>query len=231
MKWYICSLFFLLSFAANAQNNLVKADSVKADTIASDTLPSLKHETIYEKHNCQYRDFWYKLIPNQITAQYAGSIGVASLGFGWHYGKHMNWETDLMLGIVPRYHSEEAKTTFTVKERYIPWHLNISSRWMVEPLTTGLFFNSIFGEGFWSKEPSRYPDRYYGFSTRVRANIFLGQRITYRIPSKKRHFFRSISAYYEFSTCDMYIISGITNKNVKFGDILSFAAGLKLNIM
>ena len=231
MKWYICSLCFLLSLGASAQNEQARVDSVTTDTIAVDTVTSSKHETVYEKHNCQYRDFWYKLIPNQITAQYAGSIGVASLGFGWHYGKHLNWETDLMLGIVPKYNSEEAKTTFTVKERYIPWHLNLSSRWMIEPLTTGLFFNSIFGEGFWSKEPSRYPDRYYGFSTRIRANIFLGQRITYRIPSKKRHFFRSISAYYEFSSCDMYIISGITNKNVKFGDILSFAAGLKLNIM
>ena len=230
MRWFMFSLLFLAAIGSKAtiQDSLTtKPDSTTA--VASDSLSAPK--TVYERHKCQYRDFWYKLIPNQLTVQYAGSIGVASLGFGWHYGKHLNWETDMMLGVVPKYNSEETKVTFTVKERYIPWHLNVSSHWTIEPLTTGIFFNSIFGEGFWSKEPSRYPDRYYGFSTRVRANIFLGQRFTYRIPSKDRHFFRSISAYYEFSSCDMYIISSITNKNVKFGDILSFAAGLKLNIM
>ena len=231
MKWYVFSLFFLLTIGAKASEQDTLSTTTTETTVISTTDTVSAPKTIYERHNCQYRDFWFKLIPNQVTVQYAGSIGVASLGFGWHYGKHLNWETDMMLGFVPKYNSEETKVTFTVKERYIPWHLNISSRWSVEPLTTGLFFNSIFGEGFWSKEPSRYPDRYYGFSTRVRANIFLGQRLTYRIPSKKRHFFRSISAYYEFSSCDMYIISSITNKNVKFGDILSFAAGLKLNIM
>lgn len=230
MKWYIVSLFSLLTLNVSAHcvdsqiATLENGDSLIADTL------EYKDSTAYERHTCKYRDFWYKLVPNQVTAQFAGSIGVASVGVGWHYGKHKNWETDLLLGFVPKYHSEETKVTFTVKERYVPWHLNVSKRWVIEPLTTGIFLNSIFGEDFWTREPSRYPARYYGFPTRVRANIFLGQRLTYRIPSKKRHFFRSISAYYELSSCDMYIISAIPNKNIKLGDILSLAAGLRLSI-
>ena len=232
MKWYIVSLFSLLSLNVSAQEagaeNLEEPQLVEAIVGEDSVAPVV--ETVYDRRTDHYRNFWRKVIPNQFTAQYAGSIGVAALGVGWHYGKHKNWETDLLLGFVPKYHSAENKITFTAKERYVPWHLDMGKRWMIEPLTTGLFFTSIFGEDFWSKEPSRYPDRYYGFSTRVRANVFVGERITYRIPSKKRHFFRSISAYYELSSCDMYIISSITNKKVRFGDILSLSFGLRLNV-
>ena len=232
MKWYIVSLFSLLSLNVAAQETSAAdmEEPQPVQTIAESDSLAPAVETVYDRRTGHYRNFWRKVIPNQFTAQYAGSIGVAALGVGWHYGKHKNWETDLLLGFVPKYHSAENKITFTAKERYVPWHLDLSSRWMVEPLTTGLFLSSIFGEDFWSKEPSRYPDRYYGFSTRIRANVFLGERITYRIPSKKRHFFRSISAYYELSSCDMYIISSITNKNVRFSDILSLSFGLRLNV-
>ena len=248
MKWLICSSLAILGLGLGVQPSVaapeeiaespvtvlsatdsLTSDSVVADSAASNNIKG-KKRNVYERHTHNYRKTWYKLIPNQTTLQYAGSIGVASFGVGWHYGKRHNWETDLLLGFVPKYNSQEVKVTFTVKERYVPWHLDISSRWMAEPLTTGIFLSSIFGEDFWNSEPSRYPNRYYGFSTRMRANIFLGQRMTYRIPSKKRHFFRSISAYYELSSCDMYIISKITNKNVKFKDILSLSAGLRMTI-
>lgn len=184
----------------------------------------------FQRRTDNYRKFWYSLIPNQFTIQYAGSIGVVAWGPGWHYGKKERWETDLLFGFVPRYHSEATKVTFTVKQRFVPWHLRISSRWTLEPLATGLFFSSIFGEDFWNHEPSRYPDRYYGFSTKIRANVFLGQRATYKIPSKRRYFCKSVSIYYELSTCDMYVISALPNKNVKFTDILSLAAGLRLDV-
>lgn len=239
MKWWIVSILGLLPFGLQAgipmtDKNALSAcamqpkELVQKDSLAPDS--TLHKKMPYERHTENYRSFWYRMVPNQFTIQYAGSIGVVSMGFGWHYGKHENWETDLLLGILPKYHSAETKVTFAVKERYVPWHLNLSSRWTLEPLTTGIFFSSVFGEDFWTREPSRYPARYYGFSTRLRTNVFLGQRITYKTPSQKRHFFRSISAYYELSTCDLYVISAIPNKNVKFTDILSLAAGLRLSI-
>lgn len=232
MKWYIVSLFSLLALQVSAQEDSIAKieEHQPVPVVVAADSATRQVETRYERRTDHYRNFWRKVIPNQFTAQYAGSIGVVALGMGWHYGKHKNWETDLLLGFVPKYNSAENKITFTAKERYVPWHLNISSHWMVEPLTTGLFFSSIFGEDFWSKEPSRYPDRYYGFSTRIRANVFLGERITYRIPSKKRHFFSSLSAYYELSTSDMYIISALPNKNIRFSDILSLSFGLRLSV-
>ncbi len=190
---------------------------------------SVKEPTTYDKTTSAYKSVWENFIPNQSTIQYAGSIGVMNFGIGWHYYRN-HWETEILGGWVPKYDSTEAKPTFTLKQRYIPWRLEMSQRWDIEPLTTGMFFNTIFGENFWKNEPERYGQSYYGFSSKVRINIFLGQRLRYKIPSKNRKFFKSISAYYEFSTCDLYVVSAFVNKNIKVTDILSLAFGLRLEI-
>lgn len=170
---------------------------------------------------------WMRLIPNQATIQYAGSIGMLSAGFGWHYGRGDHWETDLLIGFLPRYHSEAAHATYTIKERYVPWHCHLSSRWILQPLTAGLFFNTISGPDFWRRQPDKYPKHYYGFSTKVRSNIFLGQRICYRIPSRHRLLHSAVSAYYELSSCDLYIVSKAVNKSYPWRETLSLAFGVK----
>lgn len=170
---------------------------------------------------------WMRLLPNQITLQYAGSIGLLNVGIGWRYGRNEHWETDFLVGFVPRYHSGVVHTTFTLKERYVPWHCHISSRWTLQPLTTGIFFNTISGSDFWHRLPDKYPKKYYGFSTKVRTNIFLGQRIRYRIPSRRRLLHSAVSAYYELSTCDLYIASKAVNKSYPWRETLSLALGLK----
>ncbi len=184
----------------------------------------------YQRNTERYNNAWERLIPNQTAVQFAGSIGMFSAGFGWHYGKRDRWETELLLGFVPKYASERAKPTFTVKERFTPWQVDLSSRWCLEPLSTGLFANGIFGEGFWRREPSRYSNGYYGFATKVRFHIFLGQRIRYKIPGRIRRYNKSIAFYYELSTCDLYLISAFTNKQVNFLDALSLGLGLRFEI-
>ncbi len=177
----------------------------------------------------RYRTAWEALVPKHFTAQYAGSIGLMNFGVGWHYYRN-HWETELLFGWVPKYASEETKVTTTLKQRYIPWRIPISSRWDIEPLTAGLFMNTIFGENFWRSEPSRYDNGYYGFMTKVRANIFMGQRVRYKIPTKKQRFYESISLYYELSICDLYLVSSVPNSRVSLWDTLSLAFGLKLEI-
>ena len=168
-----------------------------------------------------------RLIPSQATLQYAGSIGLMSVGMGWHYGKNDHWETDLLIGFVPRYHSESVHTTFTLKERYVPWHCRISRRWTLQPLTTGIFFNTISGDDFWKHLPDRYPKHYYGFSTKIRTHVFLGQRLRYNIPRNKRLLHQAVSVYYEISSCDLYIVSKATNKSYPWRQTLSLALGAR----
>lgn len=201
-----------------------------ADTSTLDTCAEMLHENLltpYERRKQRAIHRWEKLIPNQVTLQYAGSIGLLNAGIGWHYGKKHSWETDFLVGFLPRYQSDEVSCTFTLKQRYVPWHCHVHRRWTLEPLTAGFFFNFIGGEDFWAKQPERYPKHYYGFSTKVRTHIYLGQRVRFTIPRNRRFLHQAVSFYYEISTCDLYLVSKITNKDFPWRETLSLALGLR----
>lgn len=181
----------------------------------------------YERHRQRALRRWMRMIPNQASLHFAGGVGLLSAGFGWHYGRSDKWETELLFGFLPAYRSEHVKMTFTLKERYVPWHCRLGSRWSIEPLATGLFFNTISGDEFWQRLPDKYPKKYYGFSTKIRSHIFLGQRIRYDIPKSRRRLHQAISAYYEISACDLNIITKATNREYPWRETLSLSFGLR----
>lgn len=226
----------VLSFSLSAQEKvtvfIVRHDTVwmpqKLDTV----LVSHTRNNRYDRRVHRYRKQWESLIPTHTKIQFAGNMGLLSFGTGWDYGKHNQWETDFLLGFIPKYQSDKTKMTFTLKQNYIPWSLNISaSRFSVEPLTCGMYLNTVFGEEFWVHEPDRYPEGYYGFSSKVRIHIFLGQRLTYDIDPRRRFTAKAITFFYEVSTCDLYIASAFTNKYLKAKDYLSLSFGLKLQLL
>ena len=61
-----------------------------------------KHYRKYDKRVHRYRSAWEALIPTHTKIQYAGGMGLLSWGIGWDYGKRGQWETDLLLGFIPR---------------------------------------------------------------------------------------------------------------------------------
>lgn len=180
----------------------------------------------------------YAWKPNFIRLQYAGSVGLVNAGVGWQYGGHEQWETDLMFGYIPSYHTDHRKATFTLRETYVPFtlplfgnHGNDEGHFSFQPLSCGIFLNSVLSSKFWGKEPSRYPNGgdYYRFSSKIRFHIFVGQRYTYHFPPP-RHLIKSASLVWELSTCDLYVASKAVNKTLPFNDILSLSLGLKLDI-
>lgn len=193
----------------------------------------------YEQRVERYHRFWRGLIPNQARVQYAGSVGAANLGLGWHYGgpEHRRWETDFMLGFVPKSSAPKAHLTLTLRQSYVPFRLRLfrtgdkiaDGTIAYEPLSTGLIMNTIFGKSFWVSQPSRYPNKYYGFSTAVRFHAFLGQRIRYEIPQNRRKYVKAVSLCYELSASDLYIVSAVPNRYLSLGDILSLSLGIKVD--
>ena len=177
----------------------------------------------------RYQNQWNSLIPKYQNLQFAGSIGLLSAGMGWDYGRQRQWETECMFGFVPGFSSNKTKVTLTLKQNYVPWEVSLGKNWVLEPLETGLFVNTVLASDFWVKEPEKYPNNYYKFSTRVRFHAFLGQRIALNM--KENFPFRRITVYYELSTCDLYLISKFTNQYVKMVDILSLSFGLKFHIL
>ncbi len=237
MKWsrFIFSIMLSLTVIQ------VMADSIYV---------SQPKESKYDLRVLRYRKHWAALIPTQFVIQNAGNMGTLSAGIGWNYGKRKQWETDLLVGFIPKHQSTRAKVTFTLKENYIPWSINlgpivsgnnagfipanvpIRSLLSIEPLTASLYLNTVYGHEFWKSQPNRYPDKYYEFmSTKFRLNVALGQRVTVQIPTAKRKTAKSVSLFYEVSTCDLYIRSIFQTSGIPLKDILGLSLGVKLQTL
>ncbi len=173
---------------------------------------------------------WKRLVPTHIKGQYAGGVGVASVGFGWDYGKKCRWETDLMVGYLPECYSDQDRFVFALKQHYIPWQLRLSDRLSIDPLTCGLYATVISGDGFWFQEPEdRYGGSYYRFPTRARAYIYVGQRATWHI-RRSSSTLRSVTLFYELSACDLNIVSKVPNSSLGLDDIFYFSCGVKFQL-
>ena len=113
---------------------------------------SIDETNRYKKRVEGYRSMWESLMPTYTKLQYAGGMGLINTGFGWSYGKNNQWETDILFGIIPKYSSDNAKMTFTLKQNYIPWRKKLNDSFTFEPLECGLYFNTVFSDEFWTKE-------------------------------------------------------------------------------
>lgn len=167
-------------------------------------------------------------MPKQVKLQFAGSMGMFSLGSGWYYGKNTQWETDLFVGFIPRIEDIKGHLTMNLKQTFSPFRLKFSDAVTYEPLTGGLYINKIFGSYFWNKLPDKYPKNYYFWATDTRFNVFVGQVVLFR--SGKGLTGSNWSFYYELNTNDLYILSAIGNKVIKLNDIVNLSLGLRYRI-
>lgn len=208
---------------------------VPSNTLAllkPDTLYADQGKTIYDVRVEKYVNNYNAFIPHYTKIQYAGCIGMMSIGLGWDYGKNRRWETDFLMGFVPHFESNRAKLTFTLRECFMPWEINLrQSIVSFHPFRVSLGVNSIVGHEFWNKNPSRYPNGYYFFSTKFHIVGTLGQQWTVNISEPKRRAWRAIGFYYDLCTSDPYVLSGFGNRAIGFKDIFSLSLGLKLLII
>lgn len=189
----------------------------------------IEYKKRYLQRYERFARLWNNLIPAYTKIQYAGNMGMFSFGIGWQYGSHEQWETDLFFGFIPKHSSKKTKLTFTLKQNFTPWKVWKYKHFYFEPLSCGIYINSVFSDEFWSNAPDKYPNGYYWFSTKVRTNIFVGQRLTLTIPQEKREFAKSVTLFYEISTHDFAIIQATKNSELTPKDYLSISFGIKFN--
>ena len=174
-----------------------------------------------------YNRAWHALIPKGSRIQYAGNMGAFSVGPIWKYGRNRQWETALQLGLIPRHGNGRAILALTLKEDFVPWSVTLGRRFSFQPLATGLYLTTVFDSRFWTAQPGRYPKGYYWFATRLRPNIYLGERLEFNIPESRRQIAKSICVFYEISTCDYFIIQKIHNKHFSPEKFLTLSLGLQ----
>ena len=235
MRWSRFVISIVLSFNMAAAVLAQDSIGVKREAEHQDS-------EVYRHRVERLQNRWASLIPNQFVIQNAGNMGVLSVGTGWGYG-HGHWETHLLFGYIPKRQSTRGKLTMTLKENYIPWNLLLSAPqnesddylkrgWTLNPLTASIYVNTVDGHEFWKSQPGRYPDKYYEFmSTKFRLNVAFGQRITWEIPRNRRKYAKSISLFYEVSSCDLYIRAKFQDSSIPLKDIIGLSIGLKLQTM
>lgn len=169
-------------------------------------------------------------IPDEIAVQYAGNIGIVSVGAGWNYAKKDCLGTTFAIGYVPDYHSYHGSACFSLKEEYTPWRVKMGEVAAFRPLTVGIMVTLITGNNFWILEPHHYPSNYYGVMSKIRFHLLLSQQFDFFIKNKKNDSKRRLSFFYQVNSYDLNIIDSFNSEYVKFKDILDLAIGIKIQI-
>lgn len=173
---------------------------------------------------------WYR--PHHLVLQTAAGQGLITGGVGYTTGRgHL--DVDVLAGYVPRRYSITPMGIFTAKITYAPWALAVGQgQWQVRPITLGAFVSHTVSRGLeQTRSTSKYPEGYYWWSARTRAGGFVGGKLSRVIGSTRYGHPRTLGAYYELGTNDLYLTSYLTNHtSLRMADILTLGFGLKLDL-
>ncbi|RSK48075.1 hypothetical protein [Hymenobacter rigui] len=169
---------------------------------------------------------WYR--PNHVVLQTGGGLGMIAGGAGFSLKDRL--DLDILIGYVPEKYAGSALSLASAKLIYSPWSLPLHDKLTLKPLSVGGYFSYTHGT-INDEEPDQYQPGYYWFSTDTRVGPLLGSRLSYALPATASGRSRNLSAYYEFSTNDLYIVSYVQNRRgLSPADILTLSLGLKLDI-
>ncbi len=173
----------------------------------------------------------YALKPVALQWQYAGNIGMHSVGAEWNVLKNV-LKAGLILGYVPDSRSIEPLFVGTIQIKYTS-KLNIKLRedLVIKPLNFTLNFSSTYGDRFSIYNNNEYyPDNYYWWNVRTRYGLAHDLEILY---SFDRKFAKGISFYFNTSTWDVEFYSVFGNDNLELDRIpykrlFTFGIGTKI---
>jgi hypothetical protein len=186
-------------------------EAIPADTLPATPLP------------------WY--VPTRLLVHTAGDQGLLAVGAGWTASRN-RLALETLAGYLPRQYSITPMGVFTAKVSYTPWQLSIKNTpWRVQPLTVGGFASYTASRGLTTTRGSKYDEDYYWWSSHTRFGAFAGSSAGYVFRPTKRGHPRSVTAYYELGTNDLYFISWTSARgSLPFSDILTLGFGLRLQL-
>ena len=167
-------------------------------------------------------------IPDHAVGEFAGGKGFLSLGVGYE-NRIKNLQFDFQLGHLPeQFAAGNDFWIITTTGTYTFWNIQ-KEDFQFKPIRAGLHLNFSTGDDFYinSALESRYPRKYYWWSSAIRFNIFVGSEVTYSLNEEKR-----ISAFYELGTNDLYLSSYFHDDNyesLSFSDIIVLGIGVKFS--
>ena len=167
---------------------------------------------------------WY--LPDHVTLQFAGNIGMFSAGPGYSY-LHDKVNTDLLYGFVPGFDTNTSIHILTAKNYYTPYRYTFKEdfQWEILKLGTGISYS--IGRQFFTTLPKRYPDKYYWWASSLRLTPFIGTAVSAKVVIDAT-IIKRLQFYTELGTTDLDMVSKFGNKKLPLFDIFNLAIGTKL---
>lgn len=166
-----------------------------------------------------------KLLPHFAALQYAGSIGFASAGFGYHFfNKKLN--TSLHYGYVPRTKGGELHI-LSVKLLYNTASINLSDKLEFDPFAAGLMVSYHFGSQFSTHWPGHYPEGYYWWRTSIRPHLNMQSALTQKLNNK---LVTSVTFYIDLNISELYLVSYLQNyRSLTLRETVKVGYGIRAN--
>jgi len=172
-----------------------------------------------------YAQFVKKLAPDFAQIQYAGSNGWMGLGAGYEFfNRHLR--THFQYGYVPpskggRLHLLSGAVF------YQPARIKANNHLQINPLDIGLKGSYQFGNDYFFNLPSRYPPNYYWWKPALRLHLATESSLTFKLPANGG--IRTLSAYLEFNTNDLYLVSYVLNAgSLRIGEVVKAGIGVRV---
>ncbi|MCC3156187.1 hypothetical protein LJ737_03005 [Hymenobacter sp. 15J16-1T3B] len=172
---------------------------------------------------------WYR--PHHLLLQTAAGQGLITAGVGYTTLRG-RVDLDVLAGYVPSKYSITPMGIFTAKAGYSPWTLHLGqSRWQVRPFTVGALVSHTASRGLNDSRDGKYEPGYYWWSSRTRVGGFVGGKVSRVIGHNRYGHPRTLGAYYELGTNDLYLSSIFTNLGaLGVHEILTLGFGVKYDL-
>lgn len=159
---------------------------------------------------------------NYFKMQYAGNLGLLSLGIGkTYFSNRLN--VDLNYGYLPKLANSEQVHTFAIKSGYYFFKapvLKIPVGGYAGASVTYSITNNTY-----AKYPNHYPKGYYDLANAFHVNPFLGVSLDLHSNKNKRGF---ILLFAEIGTVDYLIWNDIRNRKISGKDIWNLSMGFAI---
>ena len=176
---------------------------------------SYAQETILVKEKS-----WY--VPDYVKAQFAGNIGLVSVGAGYQLFDKVLY-TELLYGFVPKSASKADNIhLITIKNTFPLYRKKIGENLTITPIA-GIATTLDIGTNSFTTLPSKYPEGYY-FPTAVHFTLFGGALV--HKDFKKPKIFKGVDFYLEFGTVETYLWYALATKEVNLIDVFSADIGV-----
>jgi hypothetical protein len=163
---------------------------------------------------------WY--VPDYVKAQFAGNIGLVSVGAGYQLFDEILY-SELLYGFVPKSASKADNIhLITIKNTFPIFRKKIGENLIITPIA-GIATTLDIGTNSFTTLPSKYPDGYY-FPTAFHFTFFAGALI--HKDFKKPKIFKGVDFYLEFGTVETYLWYALATKEVNLIDVFSADIGV-----